>query len=233
MIETIRHDDVFSATAFSGTCHVIGCGGVGGHVAQGLARLGVGIHEQSPIVLYDPDVFAPHNVANQWQDDVHIGLPKVRAAVEQMRHINPGIAVTGRQERINESHHLSGVVFLCIDTMADRDAFLTQCVPDTTNVRCVIETRMDAEVAVVHCFDPRNAVHRACWYTYWYSDEEAENLLGCGGHVSVISTVYVTAALALSVFIRFAHAYTAEGITNRVYFDTTKYVCESEVWPTA
>ncbi len=64
---------------------VFGIGGVGGHVVEALARSGVG-----KLDLIDRDVICPSNLNRQiiatWQT---IGKPKVEAAAERIRLINP------------------------------------------------------------------------------------------------------------------------------------------------
>jgi len=75
---------------FSTTVAVIGCGGLGGYILEGIARLGVG-----KIIAIDPDIFVEHNVNRQLlssPDD--FGMPKVDAAVERISRINPAVTVT-------------------------------------------------------------------------------------------------------------------------------------------
>jgi len=68
---------------------VIGCGGLGGHVVEGLARSGVG-----RLVLVDGDCFVPHNMNRQvlgTLDD--LGRPKVEVARERVAAVNPAVEV--------------------------------------------------------------------------------------------------------------------------------------------
>lgn len=69
---------------------VFGVGGVGGHVAEALARSGVGALD-----LIDPDVVAPSNL-NRQIVALHstLGRYKVDVAAERARDINPDCAVT-------------------------------------------------------------------------------------------------------------------------------------------
>jgi molybdopterin/thiamine biosynthesis adenylyltransferase len=68
---------------------VIGLGGLGGYVVEGLARMGVGT-----LTLVDGDVFFDHNLNRQLlSSEVRLGEPKARAAAERVRQINGAIDV--------------------------------------------------------------------------------------------------------------------------------------------
>lgn len=68
---------------------VAGCGGLGGHLIQGLARLGVGC-----IVAVDPDVFDESNLNRQALcTTANLGKPKALEAARQVALINPACRV--------------------------------------------------------------------------------------------------------------------------------------------
>jgi len=82
---------------FRATVAVIGCGGLGGFVLEGLARLGVG-----RLIAIDPDVFVEHNLNRQLlAHPGNLGLPKVQAARERIEQINPAVSVIGVQAAFN------------------------------------------------------------------------------------------------------------------------------------
>jgi len=68
---------------------VIGLGGLGGYIAEALARMGVG-----QLVLVDGDVFVDHNLNRQIlsSNDV-LGRPKPEVAKERIACINPAVEV--------------------------------------------------------------------------------------------------------------------------------------------
>ena len=69
---------------------VIGCGGLGGYIIEGLARLGVG-----QIVAIDPDIFEEHNLNRQLlATSRNLGQAKVEAALARVNEINPAVTVT-------------------------------------------------------------------------------------------------------------------------------------------
>jgi hypothetical protein len=232
MINTLRHKGIFNHTLFQYPVHIIGCGGMGSRIAEGLVRMGVGIKKQSPIHLYDGDVFEEHNLANQWAVVRGLKLPKVEAVKDEMQEINEAVAVFTNPYMIEGAVTLTGVVFLCLDSMEARRVVVDEVLAKNPFVPCVIETRMDAGVGVSHCFDPSNDRQLACWRMYWHSDYEADNLQGCSGDQSIISAVYGTTALALKQFEQFARIGSTHNMPNRVYQDFDEVHTSSEVWPT-
>jgi tRNA A37 threonylcarbamoyladenosine dehydratase len=72
---------------------VIGLGAVGGYVAEGLARAGVG-----RLTLVDFDTVQPSNINRQLLAlDSTVGEPKVNAAKERIHQINPACLVDALQ----------------------------------------------------------------------------------------------------------------------------------------
>lgn len=71
------------------TCGIVGLGGLGGWIVEGLARMGVGC-----LILIDGDRFAENNLNRQalcWEST--LGQPKTVAAAERVRNLNPAVEV--------------------------------------------------------------------------------------------------------------------------------------------
>lgn len=98
-------------------CHIIGCGSIGGNVAELLARYGV-----SNLVLWDFDEVEPHNIANQIYLQGDIGQPKVAVLQEILKEINPDIKVKTRAAY--EGQPLEGYVFMCVDSVEVRNMII-------------------------------------------------------------------------------------------------------------
>ncbi len=79
-------------------CRVVAVG-VGGarQALEDLVRIGVG-----QIVLIDPDVVAPENLATQGVSRRELGRPKVLACADALLHINPAISVVPVQRRVQD-----------------------------------------------------------------------------------------------------------------------------------
>lgn len=68
---------------------VVGCGGLGGHLIDLLARIGVGF-----LRVVDGDVFEPSNLNRQLLSEVPLlGVSKARAAAARVSRVNPEITV--------------------------------------------------------------------------------------------------------------------------------------------
>lgn len=68
---------------------VVGCGGLGGHLIDMLARIGVGF-----LRVVDGDVFEPSNLNRQLLSEVPLlGVSKARAAAARVSRVNPEITV--------------------------------------------------------------------------------------------------------------------------------------------
>lgn len=73
---------------------LFGVGGVGGYVCEALVRSGVG-----ELTLVDPDTVALSNINRQIiATEATLGKPKVEAAADRIRLINPACTVHTRQE---------------------------------------------------------------------------------------------------------------------------------------
>ncbi|AOS43460.1 tRNA threonylcarbamoyladenosine dehydratase [Lacunisphaera limnophila] len=108
---------------------VIGVGGVGSWVVEGLARSGIGA-----ITLIDLDDVCVTNVNRQLPAlDGNIGRPKVTALAERVRLINPACRVTAVAEfftvesapRLLESRY--AWVVDCIDAVTNKAHVLAEC----------------------------------------------------------------------------------------------------------
>ncbi|MFP4557604.1 MAG: HesA/MoeB/ThiF family protein [Bacteroidales bacterium] len=77
---------------------VVGCGGLGGHIIEQLARLGVG-----HITAVDGDVFDETNLNRQLLSNIdNIGTSKALAAKEHVQKVNPDIHVEPLQVFLDE-----------------------------------------------------------------------------------------------------------------------------------
>ncbi len=124
--------------------HVLlfGVGGVGGYVCEALVRSGVG-----EITLVDPDTVAESNINRQIiATDATVGMPKVRAAAERIRLINPGCIVHARQEfylpESGDSYDFAAYDYVidAIDTVTAKLDIVCRCRAAGTPVICAMGT---------------------------------------------------------------------------------------------
>ena len=79
---------------------VVGCGGLGGHIIDQLARIGIG-----SIRAVDGDVFEESNLNRQLlADTTRLGSGKANAAAAHIGRVNPDIAAEAVGEFLNESN---------------------------------------------------------------------------------------------------------------------------------
>lgn len=101
---------------------VVGCGGLGGHAAEMLARCGVG-----RLICIDPDCFVEHNLNRQRFCTVSaLGHPKAKVIAEEMRNINPSAQVFVHVEAfaMDRAADLIGSADVVVDALDSLDARL-------------------------------------------------------------------------------------------------------------
>lgn len=107
---------------------VIGCGGLGGHLIELLARIGIG-----SIRAVDGDVFEETNLNRQLLSEVPlIGTRKAEAAAKRVERINPDVsveAVHGFLTEENAAELIAGcdVVLDALDNIPARKALARAC----------------------------------------------------------------------------------------------------------
>ena len=177
-------------------CHVIGCGSIGGNVAELLVRYGI-----KKITIWDNDIVESHNLANQIYTEYDIGRPKTEALAERLLRINPeaDIQIKGWYE----NQALSGYVFLCLDNIEVR--------------RSVVENN-EVNMAIEAMFDFRTTLLEGqCYMANWSNSREKKSLLtsmdfpheeaksntpvsACGFELGVSPVVRMTAELGIANF---------------------------------
>lgn len=79
---------------------VVGCGGLGGHIIDQLARIGIGF-----LRVVDGDAFEPSNLNRQLLSQVPLlGISKAKAAAEHIQRVNPDVTVEAVEEFMTEDN---------------------------------------------------------------------------------------------------------------------------------
>ena len=79
---------------------IVGCGGLGGHVAEMLTRIGVG-----HLTLIDPDVFDEHNLNRQNFSTLDVlGEEKVQVLKRRLSSINPAVQIHPIARALDPAH---------------------------------------------------------------------------------------------------------------------------------
>ena len=107
---------------------VVGCGGLGGHLIEMLARIGIGA-----LRVVDGDVFEPSNLNRQLLSEVPtLGLSKAKAAATRINRVNPEVeveAVTENMTEVNVHELLQGcdAVLDGLDNIESRRVLASAC----------------------------------------------------------------------------------------------------------
>ena len=96
------------------TVGVVGAGGLGGWIIEGLARMGVG-----RLFVVDSDVFGENNLNRQaiCRED-NLGQPKVEAAKQRVAAVNAAVEVIAHQVRLNGPQMMAKLLSGC-DVLVD------------------------------------------------------------------------------------------------------------------
>ena len=107
---------------------VVGCGGLGGHIIDQLARIGAGF-----LRVVDGDVFEESNLNRQLLSDIaQLGSSKAAAAAAHVARVNPDTAVEAAVEFLTEANAgalLAGcdIVMDALDNIQSRRILANAC----------------------------------------------------------------------------------------------------------
>lgn len=198
MIDLNKSRDFFDPSKIKMPVHIIGCGAIGSHLAETLARLGV-----TDIHLWDTDTVASHNIANQMFVFNQIGMLKIEAVNDMIQAINPGCKVTMHNAFVTTDTYLKGYVCMCVDSIAARKeiATATRCMP---NVLAVFDFRMGLLSGQFYCADtPRR--RGLLLKTMNFTDEEADAMTprsACNFELSVVYTIKTIIGVGVNEMVR-------------------------------
>jgi len=152
---------------------IIGAGGLGSPAAMYLASAGVG-----HITIVDDDTVDLTNLQRQIaHTTASVGQAKVASARHTMAHINPDIAITALNERVDDARlaqlvAAADVVLDCTDNFATRHAINRACVAQRTPLVSGAAIRFDGQVSV---FDPRGG-QQPCYSCLFPQDQAFEDV---------------------------------------------------------
>ncbi|MEP7206135.1 MAG: molybdopterin-synthase adenylyltransferase MoeB [Casimicrobiaceae bacterium] len=150
---------------------VIGAGGLGAPAAQFLVAAGVGT-----VTVCDPDTVDLTNLQRQiLYATPDVGRPKVEAAVERLRAVNPEITVSMVRERVAGDTLRTlvagaDVVLDCSDNFATRHAVNVACIAAARPLVSGAAIRFDGQVAVFDTRDPA----MPCYHCLFGEGDELE-----------------------------------------------------------
>ena len=197
MINIQKHMDFFDPTELEAQVHLIGCGAIGSHLAEQMARLGI-----SNVHLWDFDTVSAHNIANQNFRDKDIGILKAHALEEIMKEINPEIEITVHDDGWKEGARLSGWIFLAVDNIDTRREIIQDNI-DNPYIKGYCDIRMGLTDSQIYFIDKPQLINTLLGTMNFSHEEAKENVpvSACGMSLSVIPTIKVATAIAIANWI--------------------------------
>ena len=192
--------EFFDATKYKHSYHVIGCGAIGSHVCEELARIGV-----PEVHIYDFDTVDQHNITNQMFMHTDIGNSKVNAVQEMMKGINPDIIVHVHPEGCTAPYTVNGICILCVDNIDLRREIVKA---NYYNPYCAafLDFRMRLTDAQHYFADGNNQFEiDTLLNTMDFTHEEAHEATpqsACGVELSVVYTVKAITALGIANMVK-------------------------------
>ena len=107
---------------------VVGCGGLGGHIIDQLARIGIGF-----LRVVDGDVFETSNLNRQLLSSVPLlGISKAKAAADHIARVNPDVTVDAAETFLTENNALDllegcDIVMDALDNIPSRRILAAAC----------------------------------------------------------------------------------------------------------
>lgn len=182
--------------------HIIGCGAVGSHIIEQLARMGV-----TEMHIYDFDKVESHNLANQKFTLSQVGMLKVDACEELALNINPDINITKHKEGLQEPYKLTkGIVIMAADKMDVRRS-IVNANRLNPKIICILDFRMRLTDGQVYFATGGNQKEMKYLYmTMDFTDEEALKytpVSACGVSLSVCYNVNAMVCLGIANLVNF------------------------------
>lgn len=220
-VETLRHFSVFDPKDTEDQkIDVIGVGATGSRIVLSLVKLGL-----TNIHIWDDDIVASHNIANQIFSNLDIGKKKVQALYKIIKK-TLGVELIIHDTKVVGDEELGNVVFLLTDTMESRKIIFEKGLKMKPHVNLVIETRMGAETGRIYSFNPCHFRHIKEWEDTLYSDDDAVESL-CGTQITVGPTAELVCGFAVWQFIHWVNRLAGKDeqeLYNEIIFSTNPYV---------
>ena len=214
-----RHMELFNPHRFDHPVTIIGAGATGSWLALMLAKLGI-----TNIAVWDFDVVKEHNIPNQAysyanydSEDLYgfINMPKVEALQEIIRaHTGADKYITVYNQAFT-NQRLAGIVFLMVDSMAERKRIWESSIRMKPNVKLLVEPRMGLDMGRIYNVIPTDLNHVQAWEDTLYDDDTAE-VSACGASMSVITTATGIASWCARQLINF---HNNEILDNEILID--------------
>lgn len=194
--------EFFDASKIKQPIHVIGCGAVGSHVSETLARIGF-----NNVHLYDFDKVESHNISNQNFVNMEIGLNKATACAIKYSSINEEAKVTAHTEGLLSPYTIQkGIVIMCVDDIEVRKAIVKENRYNGA-IKGIMDFRMEltnAQYYFANISEQKEIENLVKTMDFTHEEAaEATPKSACGYELSVVYTIQCIVSLGISNLVTF------------------------------
>lgn len=215
-----RQVNVLNPEEFNTKINIIGAGATGSWVAFSLAKMGL-----SNLHIYDFDEVGMHNLPNQMFGVRDIGRNKA-LSIRNIIKLFTGFTVNARNEKVDGSVPLQGIVFILTDTMKSRKDIYNRAIKNNPSIDLLIETRMDLRGGRIYVVDPKNREQTKMYEQTFYSDDEAE-VSACGVSQTVLPSALAITSHAIWKLLNYING---EIVYNETILDFGNEIVMTQTW---
>lgn len=192
--------EYFDATSVPYPVHIVGCGAIGSHVCELVARLGF-----PSVDIYDFDTVEEHNITNQMFTAYDVGAKKVDACAMMMNDINPDMDIEIHYDGLKAPYVVNGIVIMCVDSVALRNE-IVNANKSNPNCICISDFRMRLTDAQYYFAEMKNKFEvQALLASMNFTSGEAKEATpksACGVELSVVYTVKAITSLGMANLVK-------------------------------
>lgn len=215
-----RQVNVLNPEEFNTKINIIGAGATGSWVAFSLAKMGL-----SNLHIYDFDEVGMHNLPNQMFGVRDIDRNKA-LSIRNIIKLFTGFTVNARNEKVDGSVPLQGIVFMLTDTMKSRKDIYNRAIKNNPSIDLLIETRMDLRGGRIYVVDPKNREQTKMYEQTFYSDDEAE-VSACGVSQTVLPSALAITSHAIWKLLNYING---EIVYNETILDFGNEIVMTQTW---
>jgi hypothetical protein len=215
-----RQVNILNPEEFNTRINIIGAGATGSWVAFSLAKMGL-----SNLHIYDFDEVGMHNLPNQMFGVRDIDRNKA-LSIRNIIKLFTGFTVNARNEKVDGSVPLQGIVFMLTDTMKSRKDIYNRAIKNNPSIDLLIETRMDLRGGRIYVVDPKNREQTKMYEQTFYSDDEAE-VSACGVSQTVLPSALAITSHAIWKLLNYING---EIVYNETILDFGNEIVMTQTW---
>lgn len=215
-----RQVNILNPEEFNTKINIIGAGATGSWVAFSLAKMGL-----SNLHIYDFDEVGMHNLPNQMFGVRDIDRNKA-LSIRNIIKLFTGFTVNARNEKVDGSVPLQGIVFVLTDTMKSRKDIYNRAIKNNPSIDLLIETRMDLRGGRIYVVDPKDREQTKMYEQTFYSDDEAE-VSACGVSQTVLPSALAITSHAIWKLLNYING---ETVYNETILDFSNEIVMTQTW---